>query len=180
MYETKLERDALFSFMGKYTEVDLLNKVATGFGWAVLVQDNFEGNRLKVVKLPNREAATRELLAEAEILTKISQYLRHPNLIELGSVDRYVIDWNGSKEERWFIVLQFGGDNLRKRLGRLGLRRAAGGDEYSYRNGAPLPVEDVLQIALQVTDGLRALHDFEESPGQHIIHRDIKPENILI
>src|SRR2546421_12444747 len=137
MYETKEERDALFNFTGKYTEVDLLNKQATGFGWAVLVQDNFEGKRPKVVKLPNQEAATRELLVEAEILSKIAQYLRHPNLVALGSVDRYVIEWNGRKEERWFIVLQYGGDNLRQRLGRLGLRSRGGRDEYVYRAGAP-------------------------------------------
>src|SRR5437879_13092762 len=110
MYETKEERDALFSFTGKYTEVDLLNKQATGFGWAVLVQDNFEGKRHKVVKLPNREAATRELLAEAVILSKIAQYLRHPTLIALGAVDRYVIDWHGKQEERWLLGLAFGGD----------------------------------------------------------------------
>src|SRR6266436_7766816 len=181
MYETKEERDALFSFTGKYTEVDLLNKQATGFGWAVLVQDNFEGKRLKVVKLPNQEAATRELLVEAEILSKIAQYLRHPNLIALGSVDRYVIAWQSKKEERWFIVLQFGGDNLRKRLGRIGLMARPGGeDEYVYRDGVALPIDEVLHIGTQVADGLRALHDFEEAPGQHIIHRDIKPENILI
>jgi eukaryotic-like serine/threonine-protein kinase len=129
-----------------------------------------------VVKLPNSESATRELLVEAEILTKIAQYLRHPNLIALTSVDKYVIEWAGKQEDRWFLVLQFGGMNLRGRLGRLGLRQ----DEYVYLNGAPLPLEDVFHIAIQASDGLRALHEFEESPGQHIIHRDIKPENILI
>ena len=34
MYETAEERAALFNFTGKYTEADLLNKQATGFGWA--------------------------------------------------------------------------------------------------------------------------------------------------
>lgn len=181
MYETREERDALFRFTGKYTEVKLLNEKATGFGWAVLVKDNYEGNRLKVVKLPNQEATTRELLVEAEILSKIAEFLRHPNLIALGSVDRYIIDWNGRKEDRWFIVLQYGGDNLRRRLGRIGLRSRPGQeDEYVYRDGVALTVDEVLHIATQAADGLRALHDFEERPGEHIIHRDIKPENILI
>ncbi|MHC4406035.1 MAG: serine/threonine protein kinase [Planctomycetota bacterium] len=176
MYETREERAALFDFTGKYTEVELLNKKATGFGWAVLVEDNFESRRRKVVKLPNSESATRELLVEADILTKIVQYLRHPNLIALNSVDKYVIEWNGKKEDRWFLVLQFGGKNLRSRLGRLGLRD----NQYVYLNGVPLPLDETLNLAIQLTDGLRALHEFEESPGQHIIHRDIKPENILI
>ena len=178
MYESKAERDALFGFLGKYTEVDLLNKKATGFGWAVLVQDNWEGKRQKVVKLPNREEANRELLAEAEILTKISEYVRHPNLIELKSVERYVIEWNGRKEERWFLVLAYGGTSLRQKLGRLGMK--PDGMEYVYMEGRPLPLDEVLRIATQTADGLRALHEFEEAPGQHIIHRDIKPENILI
>jgi serine/threonine protein kinase len=176
MYETVEERAALFDFTGKYTELELLNKKATGFGWAVLVRDNFESQRRKVIKLPNSEPATRELLVEADILTKISQYVRHPNLVELHSVDKYVIQWAGNREDRWFLVLAFGGTNLRSRLGRLGMRE----QEFVYLQGVPLPVDQVLHIAIQVTDGLRALHEFEEAPGQHIIHRDIKPENILI
>ena len=176
MYETAEERAALFDFTGKYTEVELLNRRATGFGWAVLVQDNFEAQRLKVIKIPNSESATRELLVEAEILTKISQYLRHPNLIQLLSVDKYVIQWNDKREDRWFLVLQFGGTNLRSRLGRLGMRD----QEFVYRDGSILPMEETLNMAMQMADGLRALHEFEESPGQHIIHRDIKPENILV
>lgn len=180
MYETKAERDALFNFTRKYTEVKLLNETATGFGWAVLVQDNLQDNELKVVKLPNREDATRELLIEAKILTKISRYLHHPNLIALGSVERYIIDWNGRKEDRYFVVLEYGGKDLRKRLGRLGVRKDGPKDEYVYVGGAPLPLDDVLRIGIQITDGLRALHDFEEAPGLHIVHRDIKPENILV
>jgi serine/threonine protein kinase len=171
---------SVLNFLGKYTEVELLNKRPSGFGWAILVQDNWEGKRQKVIKLPNREDANRELLAEAEILTKISEYVRHPNLIELKSVERYVIEWQGRKEERWFLVLAYGGTSLRDRLGRLGMK--SDGAEYVYTGGKPLPLDEVMRIATHTADGLRALHQFqiEEAPGQHIIHRDIKPENILI
>lgn len=180
MYESKEERDALLNFLGKYTEVELLNKRPSGFGWALLVQDNWEGKRQKVIKLPNREDANRELLAEAEILTKISEYVRHPNLIELKSVERYVIDWQGRKEERWFLVLAYGGTSLRDKLGRLGMK--SDGLEYVYTGGKPLALDEVMRIATHTAEGLKALHQFqvEEAPGQHIIHRDIKPENILI
>ncbi len=180
MYESKEERDTLFSFTGKYTEVELLNKKPTGFGWAVLVRDNLESNHPKVIKLPNRDDATRELLSEGEILSKIRLFLRHPNLVQLFAVERYVITWNNQKEDRYFVVMEFGGKDLRKRLGHLGIRRGEPKDEYVYTNGRPLPVDEVLHLGLQITDGLRALHDFEESPGTHIIHRDIKPENILV
>src|SRR4051794_8121338 len=181
MYESKKERDALFELTGKYSEVKLLNEKASGFGWAVLVQDNLEDNQLKVVKLPNREEATRELLVEAKILTKIARHLNHPNLIHLESVERYVIEWNQKKEERYFVVLEYGGKDLRKRLGSLGIRRGDNNqEEYCYHGGKPLPLDELLALALQVADGLRALHDFEEAPGLHIVHRDIKPENILV
>ena len=35
MYETAEERAKLFGFLGKYNEIELLNKTATGFGWFV-------------------------------------------------------------------------------------------------------------------------------------------------
>jgi serine/threonine protein kinase len=183
MYETREERDALFRApaYGKYSEVKLLNTKPSGFGWAVLVKDTLEFDCLKVAKLPNRAETTQELREEAKILLKIKQYLKDRNLIEIYAVERYVIDWGGRQEERWFIVLEYGGSDLRSRLGRLGvLARPGAEDEYVYRGGAPLPIDDVLDIGLQATRGLRALHDFEESPGQRIVHRDIKPENLLI
>lgn len=181
MYENKKERDILFEYTGKYSEVKLLNEKASGFGWAVLVQDNLQDNELKVVKLPNREEATRELKEEAKILNKISRHLKHPNLVRLESVERYLIDWNGNREERYFVVLEYGGSDLRKRLGRIGVRRGANNqEEYAYYGGQPLALDELLHLAIQIAGGLRALHEFEETPGLHVVHRDIKPENILV
>lgn len=179
MYETKAERDALFLKTNKYTEVELLNKQATGFGWAVLVRDYRELNRLKVIKLPKSEEATKELEDEGHILVRI-QDLSHPNLIRLYSKECLLVKWNDREEERSFIVLEYGGDNLRSRLGKLGMRRVNGEDEYVYQNGKAMDVEEVFRLGLQLADGLRALHEFEVSKGEHIVHRDIKPENILI
>src|SRR4051794_13204520 len=98
MYATREERDLLFRTGRKYEEVRVLNESPTGFGWAVLVRDRWENGRLKVVKLPNREEATRELENEISILVKISEYLRHKNLISLHAVERYIVQV-GSKEE---------------------------------------------------------------------------------
>jgi serine/threonine protein kinase len=178
MYESKHERDALFSATnGKFVEVRLLNEIPTGFGWAVLVNDYF--NKPCVAKLPNSLAATAELRNEAEILAKIRE-LEHPNLVKLRDVEKCQLNWQGSVEERLFLVLQYGGVNLRTKLGKLGIRRAKGGDEFTYHGGKPLPLDEWFHIALQVADGLRALHEFELQPGEHIVHRDIKPENILL
>src|SRR4029079_19475645 len=109
MYETKTERDALFSASGKYTEVQMLNESPTGFGWAVLMHDIF--NKPCVAKLPNSEAATFEMRNEAEILAKIRE-LEHPNLVQLRDVERCQLNWHGNQDERLFIILQYGGKNL--------------------------------------------------------------------
>lgn len=177
MYETKTERDALFSASGKYTEVQMLNETPTGFGWAVLMHDIF--NKPCVAKLPNSQAATFELRNEAEILAKIRE-LEHPNLVQLRDVEKCQVTWHGDTDERLFIVLQYGGKNLRSRLGKLGVRRTKEGDEYVYLGGNSMGLDEFFHIAIQVADGLRALHEFELEPGEHIVHRDIKPENILI
>jgi serine/threonine protein kinase len=177
MYENKAERDALFSTNGKYAEVRLLNDAPTGFGWAILVNDYF--NKPCVAKLPNSQAATTELRNEAEILARIRE-LEHPNLVQLRDVEKCSLTWHGSVEERLFLVLQYGGVNLRSRLGKLGIRRGRQGDEYTYTGGQPLPLDEWFQISEQVAAGLQAMHEYELEPGEHIVHRDIKPENILI
>ena len=94
MYETKAERDALFGITGKYSELELLNKEATGFGWAVLVEDLYEGRRRKVIKLPNREAAVRALLDEADIDADPDLRERYTNDVPVVAIDGVDLFWH--------------------------------------------------------------------------------------
>ena len=82
---------------------------------------------------------------------KLAAKLQHPNI--LGLYD------SGNANGLLFYVMPFvRGESLRDRLEREG----------------QLPVEDAVQLALEVADALGYAH------AQGIVHRDIKPENILL
>ncbi len=82
---------------------------------------------------------------------KLAAKLQHPHI--LGMYD------SGQADGLLYYVMPFvKGESLRDRLDREG----------------QLPIEDAIQIVLEVADALGHAH------SQGIIHRDIKPENILI
>ncbi len=77
--------------------------------------------------------------------------LSHPNIVTV--IDR------GEDAGRQFIVFEFiDGQNLKQLVERRG----------------PLPIEDVVEIALAVARGLAFAHE------QGIVHRDVKPQNVLL
>jgi eukaryotic-like serine/threonine-protein kinase len=82
---------------------------------------------------------------------KLSAKLQHPHI--LGLID------SGEADGLLYYVMPFvKGESLRDRLEREG----------------QLPIEDAVQITLEVADALGHAH------AQGIVHRDIKPENILL
>lgn len=90
---------------------------------------------------------TSQFEKEAELTALVS----HPNVVRVYSVGRAF--------ERFFIAMELiSGESLEKIL----------------ETGKPMPEKQVLQIARQVVDGLRAAKD------SGLIHRDIKPGNILL
>jgi serine/threonine-protein kinase len=82
---------------------------------------------------------------------RVAAKLQHPHI--LGMFD------SGAADGLLYYVMPFvKGESLRDRIDREGM----------------LPLEDALQIALEVNDALGHAH------AQGIVHRDIKPENILL
>jgi eukaryotic-like serine/threonine-protein kinase len=77
--------------------------------------------------------------------------LSHPHIVTV--IDR------GEAEGRQFIVFEYiDGENLKERLVRSGR----------------LPVEDALELALEIARGLAYAHQFG------LVHRDVKPQNVLL
>ncbi|MHB1456962.1 MAG: serine/threonine protein kinase [Armatimonadota bacterium] len=131
--------------IGKYEKLDVLGHGASGIVY--LAWDTMLGKHvaLKVISIPASEEG--RFLEEARVLDR----LRHPNIVQVNSVDRIdghlIIDMEYVKGTNLL--------NYMKQKDRLDASEAIG-------------------IAVQVCDALDFAHK------NHTIHRDIKPANILI
>jgi len=123
---------------------------AGGMGEVYRARDTRLGRTVAIKVLPQRLSQTpdleRRLDHEARAISKLS----HPNICVLHDI--------GHHEGTDFLVLEYlEGKTLRQTLA----------------SGA-LPVRRIIQIAVQVAEGLAKAHE------AGIIHRDLKPENLMV
>ena len=141
-----------------------------GMGLVYRAEDIKLGRHVALKFLPEESAKDPAALARFEREARAASALEHPNICPIYEFGEH----NGQP----FLVMQFlEGQTLRelledKQLANQNVEPTSQRAPASQR--LALPLEQVLEIAIQITNGLEAAH------LKGIIHRDIKPANIFV
>ncbi len=108
------------------------------------------GRDVAIKVLPQEVSAGEERLARFENEARLASSLNHPNIITIHSM--------GWHNKRCYIAMEL----------------IEGQTLEALMEEGPMPVEQVLNIAAQVADGLAKAHE------AGIIHRDLKPKNVMV
>jgi serine/threonine protein kinase len=138
--------------LGRLGHYEVMDSVGQGGMGTVLRAFDEKLHRIVAVKvlapeLAGNAAARLRFVREAQAAAAVS----HDNVIAIHAVEK-----DGPIP---YLIMQFiEGCTLQQKLDRTG----------------PLPVKEILRLAMQIADGLAAAH------RQGLIHRDVKPANILL
>jgi serine/threonine protein kinase len=121
-----------------------------GMGEVYRATDSTLGREVAIKVLPEAFTADPERLARFEREARVLASLNHTNIAAIHEV--------GEQEGTHFLIMELAaGDTLAERIER-----------------GPIPLDEAIQIALQIAEGLEAAHE------QGIIHRDLKPANVKV
>ncbi len=136
----------------KFFEFEIIRPLGEGgFGTVFEAQDTLLNRRVAIKALQARKAVQENTVKRFVQEARVAASLSHPNLVSIFGLR--VLD------KQFYLVMEY----------------LSGGSLLDLiRREGKLPVEQAIQLATGICDGLAQLHE------KGIIHRDIKAENILL
>ena len=121
-----------------------------GMGVVYQAEDTRLGRRVALKFLPQKLACDQRALKRFEREARAASSLNHPNICTIYEVEEH--------DHQPVIVMELlEGKSLKQRI-----------------SEAPIPVEELLDFGIQISDALESAH------AKGIIHRDLKPANLFI